>query len=52
MQIKHLYQPVYNLSNENIAGHEAMLWGPNNEGPADVLAGAEKFGKPDDLGII
>jgi sensor c-di-GMP phosphodiesterase-like protein len=33
MQIKHLYQPVYNLVTKKIVGHEALLRGPNNEGP-------------------
>jgi EAL domain-containing protein (putative c-di-GMP-specific phosphodiesterase class I) len=32
-----LYQPVYNLVTKKIVGHEALLQGPNSEGPAEVL---------------
>jgi EAL domain-containing protein (putative c-di-GMP-specific phosphodiesterase class I) len=45
MQIKHLYQPVYNLVTKQIVGHEALLRGPNNEGPAEVLDAAVRCGR-------
>jgi len=45
MQIKHLYQPVYNLVTRKIVGHEALLRGQNNEGPAEVLDAAARCGR-------
>jgi EAL domain-containing protein (putative c-di-GMP-specific phosphodiesterase class I) len=45
MQIKHLYQPVYNLVTKQIVGHEALLRGPNDEGPAEVLDAAARCGR-------
>jgi EAL domain-containing protein (putative c-di-GMP-specific phosphodiesterase class I) len=45
VRIRHLYQPVYNLLTKEIVGHEALLRGPRNERPEDVLAAAAKRGK-------
>ncbi len=45
MQIRHLYQPVYNLITKKVVGHEALLRGRQNEGPMDVLAAAAGCGR-------
>jgi EAL domain-containing protein (putative c-di-GMP-specific phosphodiesterase class I) len=42
VELRHLYQPIYDLSKDHVIGYEALLRGPEPYGPKDVFAWARR----------